>query len=184
MQVSKIAIPGLASVASGLIGWLLHAGTIDGTTLGTTLGLSSATLVAGIALLTQIKQAWTAAGGKIDGKLTVAEFDAIADTITDKLAPQLRPLVDAVAPTVVPLANQLLAGVSPQATQLIDQLSAWFGDEKPDPNESVLNAKLLDILAAAVKDDPEGSAAAAKLRARLHESLFPTLPTAAAIKVS
>lgn len=170
MKFSQIAIPGLASGASGVIGWLLHAGTIDGTTLGTTVGLSSATLVAGMALFSQISKAWTTAGGKLDGKLTSEEFSAVAGVLADSYAPQLRPLVDAGGKLIVPAVNALIA---PKATALIDQLSAWFGDKTPDPNEPVLNAKLLDILSDAVKNDPEGSAAAATLRNRLHDVLFP-----------
>lgn len=178
MKFSQALIPGLASAASGVIGWLLHAGTIDGTTQGTTVGLSSATLIAGMALFSQVRKAWTEAGGKLDGKLTETEFDAVAGTLVEHYAPGFRKLVNPAAPIVVPAVNALIA---PKATALIDQLSAWFGDKTPDPNESVLNAKLLDILSDAVKNDPEGSAAAATLRNRLHDALFPKVAPAISI---
>lgn len=137
--------------------------------------------VTGIGLLLfSIFRNWQSGGGKFDGKLSQKEFESIVKTLTDKFAPAMSQFVDEAGAVVVPLVNKVvepkLPVIPPKATGLIDALSQWFSDKTPDPNEPVLNSKLLDILSDAVKDHPDGSKAAETLRAALHDVMFKKPP--------
>lgn len=168
---------GLAAVFGG-IGWLAKDINLNGVSgAQEPAALGGLTIVGVLGLAWTIFSRWKSAGGKLDGKMSPEEFKALADSLLERLAPQLVPIVDKIAPTASTAINQI---VGPSATKLIDELSKWFGDSTPDPNESVLNHKLLDILAEAVKGNEAGAAAAATLRAALHNATpIPTVVTVA-----
>lgn len=164
----------LLAAMFGGIGWFAKDVNVNGVTgAGEPMALGGLTIGGVGALLFLMFSRWQAVGGKFDGKITNQEFDAITDTILERVAPGLKPLVDKAQPLLVPAINSV---VSPTATKLIEDLSNWFVDKTPDPNEHVLNFKVLELLQDSLKDKPDAVAAIATLRAIVATVPSPTIP--------
>lgn len=167
MSVLKNSLSPLAAVLFGLVGWFGKDIQINGVNTPVEPMLVGGLSIGGIwMLLTAMMTNYRKAGGVLDGKLTPNELSSILKTLADQFAPALSPYVDGAAKVAAPVVNKLVA---PTAVELIDSISRWFTDKTPDANEQTLNHKLLDILSEAVKSDAEGAAAAATLRARMHD---------------
>ncbi len=167
---------GLAAVFGG-IGWLAKDINVHGVS-----GAQEPAALGGLAIVGVLGLAWTIfsrwknAGGKLDGKITPEEFKVLADSLLERIAPQLIPTADKVGPTAVKVINSV---VGPTATKLIEDLSSWFVDKTPDPNEHVLNFKVLELLQDSLKENPDALAAIATLKAVVSQQPAPTAVTVA-----
>lgn len=157
----------LIAAVFGGIGWFAKDVNLNGVTgPGEPMALGGLTIGGTLGLLYLMFSKWQAAGGKLDGRVTDQEFDAVTDPLMERFAPGLKPTVDRFQGVIVPAINKV---ISPTATKLIDDISHWFVDKTPDPNEAVLNFKLLEVLADSdhLKDDPAVVSALATIRAKV-----------------
>lgn len=167
---------GLAAVFSG-IGWFAKDININGVSgAPEPAALGGLTIAGVLGLAWTVFSRWKTAGGKFDGKMDPEEFKALADALLERIAPQLVPLADKLAPAASNAINQV---VGPTATKLIEDLSSWFVDKTPDPNEHVLNFKVLELLQDSLKGSPDALAAIATLKAVVSQQPAPTVVTVA-----
>jgi len=187
MKWGHLVLPSIAASGAGILGWLFKGANVDGTVAPSSMaGIVITALVAGVAFFQHVQTAWAAAGGKVDGKATTQEVQAIGDTIADSLnVPQAKTLVDSLAPKVADEINKLLADhpafatleetAAPTATELLSLISDYETAHKSsaDPNHNALLWKFIDAASDAVKGNVQGEDAAATLRQKLDDKLFP-----------
>lgn len=178
---------------ASLLGWLSAFGTLaaslgavghsvitDGVASPTQFGVGGTLAAAVIAVIVKLHADWKAAGGKLDGRITSDEAKSLIDSALKQLkAPQ--PLIDAadaLAGQAADLGNRAIASIEqkvPNATALIDLATEYLTahEEENDPDHAAVLWKFIDVVSKEITGDKEGEDAAAKLRVRLDEKLFP-----------
>lgn len=172
MKWKHLLLPTIAASGTGILGWLFKGANIDGAVAPSTLGgIVITSLIAGVAFFQHVQTAWTAAGGKLDGRVTNEEARAVIHAAaTDLKLPQ----------NFVPLADDL----APQAAALTNGLIQWmsdtFTDNKPPaqstPDKVALLMNAQQAIAWELSRDDEGAKAVAKVLERLH-AVWNTTPT-------
>lgn len=144
---------------------------------------------AGVGLLVwKMYMAWKLGGGKLDGIVTPKEIKDPADVLLDKVAPQLKEIVNQLAEPISNLVNTFLShstptitvsesapisSVPPTAATLIDLLSKWDNDPTKDAVDSPLYHQMLDMLTRVVSTKialPNQENPAEQLRKLLHQT--------------
>lgn len=169
-----------------IVGWLGKDLQVNGVS-----GMAEPMLVGGfgvsgiIMLGWKMWTAWKLGGGKADGKLTPKEITDPADVLLDKIAPQLKGVVDQLAQPISDLVNAFLNNQDattreavaipkvPTAATLIDLLSKWDNDPTKDAVDSPLYHQMLDMLTRVVSVKnllPNQDNPAEQLRKLLHQT--------------
>lgn len=171
MKWGHLVLPSIAASGAGVLGWLFKGANIDGAVSpGTLGGIVITSLVAGVAFFQHVQAAWSAAGGKLDGRVTDEEARAVIHAAaTDlKLPEKFIPLAEDFAPQAAALTNGL-----------IQWMSATFTDNKPPaqstPDKVALLMNAQQAIAWELANDKEGAIAVAKVLERLH-SVWNTTP--------
>lgn len=179
-----------------IVGWLGKDLQVNGVS-----GMAEPMLVGGfgvsgiIMLGWKMWTAWKLGGGKADGKLTPKEITDPADVLLDKIAPQLKGVVDQLAQPISDLVNAFLNHQNsttreeipavPTAATLIDLLSQWDTDPTKDAVDSPLYHQMLDMITRVVSAKiplPNQDNPAEELRKLLHQTTaVPTSETSRAV---
>ena len=180
------ALSPLLSIIMLIVGWLGKDLQVNGVS-----GLAEPMMVGGlgvsgvIMLVWKMWTAWKLGGGKLDGVLTVKEITDPADVMLEKIAPQLKGVVDKLAQPISDLVNAFLNHQDastreaiaipkvPTAATLIDLLSKWDNDPTKDAVDSPLYHQMLDMLTRVViakNPLPNQDNPAEQLRKLLHQT--------------